>query len=185
MNRLRASWIALLTLGAGGLAASTFPGCAFGNYPPIDEAKEDAAVNDPNLAPIPSMIRVALAHVIERWPVEGDYVVNLPRGMNGRRANEIMMKLGDPRAHLPAAEHESLPVYHVTRVWLRPGGTNEVEVLRPVFGVGAPGVDAEFQPISVRMRRTPLEEWEVDSVRAWPIGMQVPPPLYGWEGQGG
>lgn len=168
-------------LGLTALAGQT--GCAsYGNYPPIGTAKDDAAVNDPNAAPIPTIMRTALLHVVDRFPVEGDYVVNLPEGMTVRRANEFMMKLGDARAHLPSAETESRPVYHITRVWLRPGGTSEVEILRPVYGVGAPGVDAEFQPVTVRLRHTPLEPYKVDSVRVWPIGIAVPPPLFGWNG---
>lgn len=162
-------------------ACAAVAGCAsYANYPPLGTAKDDAAVNDPNVSPVPSIMRIALAHVIERFPVEGDFVVNLPEGMTVRRAQELMLKLGDPRANLPQAEVETRPVYHITRVWLRPGGTSEVEILRPVFGVGTPGDQAEFQPVTVRLRRTPLEPYKVDSVRVWPIGIAVPPPLFGW-----
>lgn len=171
-------------LGIGAL--SCVVGCAsYANYPAIGTAQDDAAVNDPNVAPVPTVIRSALLHVIERFPVEGDFVVNLPEGMTSRRAQEFMMKLGEPRARLPQAESESLPVYHVTRVWLRPAGSAEVEILRPVYGVGAPGDKPEFQPVTVRLRRTPLEPYRVDSVRVWPIGIAVPPPLYGWTDEGG
>lgn len=160
---------------------ATLPGCAsYANYPPIGTAKDDAAVNDPNVAPVPTIMRTSLLHVIDRFPVEGDFVVNLPEGMTVRRAQEFMLKLGQPRASLPQAETETRPVYHITRVWLRPGGTSEVEILRPVFGVGTPGDQAEFQPVTVRLRHTPLEPYKVDSVRVWPIGIAVPPPLFGW-----
>jgi hypothetical protein len=163
-----------------GVASGLF-GCSYANYPPIGTAADDAAVNDPNAAPVPSLTRTALGHVIERFPVEGDYVVNLPEGMTRRRAEELVMKLWDERAHLPGPGTELCPVYHVTRVWLRPGGRSEVEVLRPVFGVGTPGDQAEFQPVSVYLRRSPLERWKVDGVRVWPIGTAVPPPLFGWD----
>ncbi|MBL8746125.1 MAG: hypothetical protein JNK58_07195 [Phycisphaerae bacterium] len=178
-TRTLAALVGTLTLAAAGMLS----GCAsYANYPAIGTAKDDAAVNDPNVAPVPTLMRTALLHVVNRFPVEGDYVVNLPEGMTARRAQEFMMKLGDPRARLPQAESESLPVYHITRVWLRPGGTSEVEILRPVYGVGAPGDQAEFQPVTVRLRRTPLEPYKVDSVRVWPIGIAVPPPLFGWDG---
>jgi hypothetical protein len=182
---LRSFTLSLAALiGLAALTAQT--GCAsYGNYPAIGTAQDDAAVNDPNAAPIPTLMRLALVHVVDRFPVDGDYVVNLPEGMTSRRAEEFMMKLGDARAHLPSAETESRPVYHVTRVWLRPGGTSEVEILRPVYGVGAPGVDAEFQPVTVRLRKTPLEPYKVDNVRVWPIGIAVPPPLFGWNGSAG
>lgn len=168
------------------LAALAGPsGCAsYANYPPIGTAQDDAAVNDPNVAPVPTLMRTALLHVVDRFPVEGDFVVNLPEGMTARRAHEFMLKLGQPRASLPQAETETRPVYHITRVWLRPGGTSEVEILRPVFGVGTPGDQAEFQPVTVRLRHTPLEPYKVDSVRVWPIGIAVPPPLFGWDEAG-
>lgn len=166
---------------AGLLSVAALPGCAsYANYPAIGTPKDDAAVNDPNVSPVPTVMRTALVHIVERFPVEGDYVVNLPEGLTRRRADELIMQMRDPRARLPAAEVEALPVYHVTRVWLRPAGSAEVEILRPVFGVGAPGDKAEFQPVTVNLRRTPLEAWKVDNVRVWPIGMLVPPPLYGW-----
>lgn len=161
-------------------------GCAsYGNYPPIGTSADDAAVNDPNLAPIPTLIRVGLRHVIERFPVEGEYLVNLPRGMTSRRAREFMGRLGEPAAHLPTTAADPRPVYHVNRVWLRPGGRSEVEILRPVFGVGTPGDAVQYQPVSVYLRRTPLEQWKVDSVRVWPIGIAETPPLYGWDDAAG
>lgn len=181
MNRLitRTACAALSVAVFAALAGT--PGCAsYANYPAIGTAKDDAAVNDPNIAPVPTVMRTALMHVVERFPVDGEYIVNLPEGMTVRRAEEFMMKLGDPRASLPQAETESRPVYHITRIWLRPAGSAEVEILRPVYGVGAPGDQPEFQPVTVRMRKTPLEPFKVDSVRVWPIGIAVPPPLYGW-----
>lgn len=157
-------------------------GCAMhANYPPIGTAEDDAAVNDPNAAPVPTIVQAALRRVIERFPVQGEYNINLPQGMTRRRAEEIVTLLRQPGARLPSSASQELPTYHVTRVWLRPGGTSTVEILRPVFGVGTPGTEAQYQPVSVNLRRSPLEDWQVDSTRVWPIGSAVPPPLYGWE----
>lgn len=175
---LRTGWL------AAGLIGFALSGCAsYVNYPPIDTAKDDAAVNDPNVSPVPSVIRAALRRVLESYPVEGDYFVNLPEGMTRRRAEEVIARLRDARARLPSSEAGLLPAYHVTRVWLRPGDKAEVEILRPVFGVGTPGDLAQYQPVTVRLRRGPLEDWKVANVRVWPIGMIAPPPLYGWQAE--
>ena len=156
-------------------------GCAeYGNYPSIGTAAEDPAVNDPNVAPMPTITQAALRHVIGRFPVNGPYLVNLPQGMQRRRAEEIVRALRDANASLPSPERASLPAFHVTKVWLRPSSKAQVEILRPMFGVGNPGVPEEYQPVTVRLRRGPLENWEVDSVRIWPVGMRQPPELYGW-----
>lgn len=183
INGLRTKRIrtALLTGCMLALVAGAVAGCAsYANYPPIGTAADDAAVNDPNVAPVPTMMRTALLHLVDRFPVEGEYVVNLPEGMTRRRAEEFILLLRDPRARLPREGDESAQVFHITQVWLRPGGRSQVEILRPVFGVGTPGDQAEFQPVSVYLRRTPLEAWRVDGIRAWPIGIAVPPPLFGW-----
>lgn len=171
-----------MAVGAAAFGAAMLNGCAtYANYPAIGTADDDAAVNDPNVAPTPTVARAAVRHIVERFPVEGAYVVNLPEGMTRRRAEEVILLLRDPNANLPSPATAGLPVYHVTKVWVRPAGHAEVEVIRPVFGVGTPGDVAEFQPVTVRLRRSPLENWQVDSVRVWPIGLKVPPPLYGWD----
>lgn len=162
-------------------------GCAnYMNYPAIGTAAEDAAINDPSIAPAPTVAQKALKHVIERFPVDGPYLVNLPQGMTHRRADEVVRNLRDPNARLPQAGDGpgGTPAYHVTRIWVRPSDKAQVEILRPMFGVGNPGDQAQYQPVTVKLRRSPLESWQVDSVRVWPVGMQQPPELYGW-GQAG
>lgn len=161
-------------------------GCAsYVNYPPIGTAEEDAAINDPNVAPAPTVVQAALKHVVKKFPVNGPYLVNLPQGMLKRRADEIIAALKDPNASLPSPERANLPAFHVTKVWLRPSDKAQVEILRPIFGVGNPGIPEEYQPVTVRLRRSPLEPWQVDSVRVWSVGMKQPPVLFGWPERGG
>lgn len=174
----RSSFKRMLVLAA---LSVTGHGCAsYINYPAIGTAEEDAAVNDPSVAPAPTVIQASLKRVVERFPVQGPYLVNLPQGMVKRRADEIVASLRDPNASLPRIGGEPLPVYHVTQVWVRPGDKAQVEILRPVFGVGNPGNPEQYQPITVRLRRSPVENWKIDSLRVWPIGSAVPPELYGW-----
>lgn len=173
LARLVAAGLCAAMLAAGGCASHV-------NYPPIGTAEEDSAVNDPNTAPTPVVIQTALKHIINRFPVDGPYVVNLPSGMLQTRASEIVGSLKDPGAALPSRATANLPVYHVIRVGIRPLDKATVEILRPVFGVGYPGSPEQYQPVTVHLRRSPLEPWKVDSVRVWPIGMTQPPELYGW-----
>lgn len=167
-------------------AALLLSGCAsYVNYPAIGTAEEDPAINDPNVAPAPTIVQASLRHVITRFPVNGPYLVNLPQGMLKRRADEIVAALRDPNASLPSPERANLPAFHVTKVWLRPSDKAQVEILRPIFGVGNPGIPEEYQPVTVRLRRSPLENWQVDSVRIWSVGMKQPPVLFGWPDRGG
>jgi hypothetical protein len=177
---------AALAIFAAGMTAFTgLSGCAsYVNYPAIGTAEEDAAVNDPNAAPAPTVTQAALRHVVSRFPVNGPYLVNLPQGMQKRRADEIVAALRDPNASLPTADRAGLPAFHVTRVWVRPSDKAQVEILRPIFGVGNPGIPEEYQPVTVKLRRSPLEAWQVDSVRVWSVGLRKPPALYGWPDRG-
>lgn len=154
-------------------------GCApYANYPARGE--DDPAINDPNFAPSPEVMQVALRWVLTSWPVEGEYVINFPQGMSRRRAEEIIRNLEDPNARLVSIETSGLPAFHISKVWIRPGARAQVEILRPVFGIGGRDEAALYQPITVRLRRSPLEPWKVEAVRAWPVGQAEVPELFGW-----
>ena len=147
-------------------------GCAtYANYPAIGG---DAAVNDPNVVPLPSLATTALRWVVEQHPVEGEYVVNLPQGTEYERAGKMARSVGEG-ARLVSEATSGLPAYHVSRIWLR-GDRAEVDVMRPVTG-GA------HQMMTVRMKND-LGRWIVTSTRAWPVGMGKTPELFGWEQPG-
>lgn len=170
---------AVMAAAALGCVSAPLGGCAtYANYPARGE--KDPAINDPNVFPAPEVIGVALERVLSRWPVEGEFVVNLPRGMTRRRAEEIVRKLHDPLARLVSIETAGLPAFHVTRVWIRPGARAQVEVLRPIFGIGGRDEAALYQPVTVKLRQSPLRAWRVDAVRVWPIGQAETPELFGW-----
>lgn len=154
-----------------GVGASWTAGCAtYANYPAVDG---DVAVNDPNVAPLPSMMTVAMGWLMDRYPAEGAYVVNWPRGMDRARAKS-MVELVGPDARVVSPETEGLPVYHVSRVWLR-GDRGEVDVMRPV----AQG-EGGYQTVTVHLR-SELGRWEIANSKVWPMGMASAPELYGWD----
>lgn len=159
---------ALLGVVAMGMIVACGAGCAtYANYPEIGN---DAAVNDPNVSPLPTLEEEALRWVVGKHPVEGGYVVNLARGTRRSTAESIVKDLGGG-ARLVSDESMGLPVYHVSRIWLR-GDRAEVDVLRPV-GEGA------YQAVTVRLK-SDFGRWVVSSTKTWPVGMGDVPELYGW-----
>jgi hypothetical protein len=153
----------------GLVAAALLSGCAaYFNYPSIGN---DAAINDPNVAPVPTVMTLALRTVLTDHPPEGSYVVNLPEGMGRKQANRIVSDLGTPTAQLATRGTAELPVWHVSRIWIR-GDRAEVDVLRPLAGA--------HQGTTVRMTGGP-RPWRVTSTKVWPVGMLDVPELYGWD----
>lgn len=151
--------------------------CAhYANYPPIGN---DLAVNDPNTAPLPELIAAALRDTVRRYPVDGAFVINLPAGLERRRAESIAAELGEnARLVVPGTQH--LPAYHVTRIWVR-GDRATVEVLRPVTELHSDSATPDrHQAISIRLARGAFAPWSVTSHRAWTIGAGEPPELFGW-----
>jgi hypothetical protein len=143
------------------------------NYPSVGN---DAAVNDPNIAPMPEVIERALGRVLSDDPPASPYVVNFPKGMRRGNAVEILESIGDPRAELAALRVSGLPVYHIKRVWIR-GSSARVEIMRPTPG------EADAYVLSVvRLESRIGGNWRVTESRAWPVEASEAPPLYGWPG---
>lgn len=177
-------------LGLATLAGAT--GCAtYANYPPIGQ---DLAINDPNVVPLPVLMRVATTRVLQRDAASGDlpdnWVLNLPRGMTTTRARSVLdntmsdagvgggMLVGD-------SGYLGLPVYSITRVWLR-GDKATVDVIRPVTLDGmqpteenTDGVAYTYQKVTLRLEGG-FRPWRVVGTREWPIGLEDRPELFGW-----
>ncbi|HVZ94313.1 MAG TPA: hypothetical protein VG797_07375 [Phycisphaerales bacterium] len=174
---------ATTALAASGLLSG---GCAsYANYPEIGE---DAAINDPNHPPIPELMAATLKYTVEKYPIGGDYVVNLPPGMQLRWAERVVKRIEDPAAHLVTPGTEALPAYHITEIWLR-GDAATVEVIRPVRGL-KPGAEGQtgaytYQSMRLKLRGTLGSDWRVIGTRAWTMGAAEPPRLYGWASETG
>ncbi len=183
-NRPLAAVILGLRLPVLASAAASLPllaACSsYTNYPAIDTPDDDAARNDANSRRASKVMATAMKRVVSTYPVEGLYVVNLPEGMTRDRAEDFMRRLDEPSARLLLTGSADVPVYHITRVWIRPSARAEVEILRPVFGVGNPGRPEQFQQVTVKLQKAAMDEWRVEAVRFWPIGLVTPPPLRGW-----
>ena len=147
-------------------------------YPPRGDSALETS--DPNKNPAPKVMEVALRRVTSRFGVEGDYVINLPQGMEQRWAEALVRRLDEEHAHVVAPENEGMPVFHVTRVWVRVGSWAEVEILRPMTGLASQDGSMVYEPVTIRMSKSALQPWKIVSVRAWAGRETEPPPLFGW-----
>lgn len=153
----------------------TLTGCVgYTTYPP--PTGSDTAINSPNVPPAPDVIVAALRRTIVRHRVSGDYAVNLPPELTVKRANWIVSHLDDPHAHLLTASTQSLPTYHVARIWIR-GNYAEVDVFHPVMDIPGPAGAPVVQLATVTLRSN-LARWRMESIHSSRIGAAAPPPLH-------
>lgn len=160
-----------LTLGLVGCVGYT-------TYPPPGEGtgSGDAAFNSPNIPPAPEVIAVALRHIVERYPVAGAYALNLPAELSAKKSRRISKLLDDPKAQPLTSQTQTLPIYHVARIWIR-GASAEVDIFRPVTDIpGPPGVPVS-QLVTLSLKSN-LARWRVVSTRSSAIGVASPPPLH-------
>ncbi|MEM8834276.1 MAG: hypothetical protein AAGD00_00515 [Planctomycetota bacterium] len=161
------------------LGAASITGCAsYGSYPEIGS---DAAVNDTNVIPMPTLMRLAVTEVAERYGyTDAPYLVNWPKGTEMRTADRMIELMpGDAARAMPGTLDR--PTLHVTRVWLRVD-TGTVEVLRPMLELG-PKDDGTFayEPVVVHLRTGALKPWRVVATRAWSPDTRNIPRVHLWE----
>lgn len=143
------------------------------SYPPVEG---DAAFHDLGVTPAPEVMGDAVRFVIERYPLEGSYLVNLPRGTQRRTAEKVVNIVNDSNAWIVNELMLDRPAVHITKVWVR-GDRASVDVMRPV------GEDV-YQTITVRLAQA-MGDWKVTGAREFTTGAFEAPPLYGWFGESG
>ena len=190
LARLASAAVAGLLLAAAGPMGCTHQ---YANYPEIPSAK--GLKQDPNTPAAESAMVTALQFVANRYPpgtlrldaknsreagemiTATPMVVNLPVGQRQSYYRRIARKVGPNVAPMTADVDASLPVYHVTRVWLR-FSEGWVDVMRPMPEL-PPGPDGKpvYQTVTLKMRGG-LGPWRVLHARAWPPGIDpVPEPF--------
>jgi hypothetical protein len=178
-----------------GLVALGLPACQkYQNYPAVATAR--GTPEEPNNPATEAAIVAALQYVATRFPPDGGllaepvkevektqadfpFAVNLPAGMRKSFYERIPTKVGPEVKPLTPdiVEQNSLPIYHVTRVWLR-FNSGTVDVLRPVPGLGkGPDGSPVYQKITLRLEGG-FSPWRVVHARAWEPGTDDPPPYY-------
>lgn len=152
-------------------------GCVgYTTYPPADWQTASGDISGP---PADELMTESLRHVIDRYPPGGvgTIAINLPEGVHDRAYGVIARRVG-PDVVPMAPGLESMPTYHVTRIWVR-GTRAEVDVLRPVGELGpSPSGEPIIQAVTVQLEGG-LSRWRVMRVRPWVIGSEaVPEPHY-------
>lgn len=171
-------------------------GCVgYATYPPMEGMR---GFKNPNSDPLPRLMIESVKWVSTRYPptaaqewsapptiVPGEgakFVVNLPAGVNADLYRSIARKIGPDCVPMEPGV-ETLPTYHVARIWVQ-GDEAKVDVLRPVPGARGAGASGNAdsrqitQGITVRLRGG-VEAWHVTSHNVWTIGaMDVPPINY-------
>lgn len=151
-------------------------GCVgYTTYPPADRQIASRDINGP---PADEIMTEALRWTISRYPPAGGGLVaiNLPEAVHDRAYSVVAYRVG-PDAVAMARGNESMPTYHVTRVWVR-GDRAEVDVLRPVDELGpSPRGDPIVQALTLTLEGG-MRPWRVVRSRPWVIGMDSIPPLH-------
>ncbi len=178
------------------MAALFAPGCVGHNViNPV--ADGERGFSNPNSDPIPPLMIESLRWVVTRYPPEEAaewtaggaplpdagigtpgprFAINLPEGTNALVYQRVANLVGF--GAVPMQEgNESLPTYHVSRIWVS-GDEAKVDVIRPIKGLNAgPESRPITQPITVRLRGG-LAPWHVTSHNVWSFNSLPTPPLY-------
>lgn len=122
-------------------------------------------------ASIKSMV-AALDRVILKHPMrdgQSRYALNLPAGTTPETASIVVSRL--PKGAMLPYEgmEESVPVYHISRIWLR-GASGKVDVVYPI--------DAETDGGVTVWVHGGDRSWYVERLQYWSPGTVPTPPLY-------
>lgn len=168
----------LLTL-AGTIALAS---CTreYANYPPIT-GDEFATKNVNASFNMKNAMAAALRWTALRYPPPGGenapFAINLPAGSSEETYQRVIELIGRGAQPVSEANANSLPVYHVTRVWLR-GEIARIDIVRPVFEVAdKPGGGHVYRGVEVRLAGG-WKPWHVTGSSEYEIGVLEPPALH-------
>lgn len=162
----------LIPLSAALLGALLAPLAGCTSYTSVPGPESPLAGDNPNARQAARATEAALQWVIQRHPVQGPFVLNLPAGTSLETAEAIAQAVG-PMAQLPDEATGDLPVYHVSRVWIRLSDAKVDVVFPSTDGLGRPvqrGVTA-WMNAGVR-------PWRVSRGQYWSPGTVPVPPLW-------
>lgn len=155
-------------IAAAGMLGLT--GCtSYTNVPGPDAA---IAMQDPNARQASRAVQAALEWTVRRHPVDGPFLINLPVGTSTETAASIAEALG-PMARVPDSQSADLPVYHITRVWIRISD-GKVDVVYPTKdGMGREIV----RGVTVWMNAG-VRPWRVSRGQYWTPGTVPVPQIW-------
>lgn len=155
---------------ASGMLAAILPACtSYTNVPGPDAA---TAQQDPNARQASRAAETALAWTVQRHPVEGPYWINLPPGTSIETAESIAATLGG-MARVPDAPSTELPVYHVSRVWIRLS-EGKVDVIFPARD----GLNRQVQRAVTVWMNGGIRPWTARRGQYWSPGTVPVPEIW-------
>ena len=159
--------ISLLIVGWGA-------GCV--SYTSVPEPSKGIALGHTNSGGSIKTIVASIERVVLRHPMrdaQGSYAVNLPVGTTPETAATIISRL-PVGAVLPyEGMSDSVPVYHIGRVWLR-GSSGKVDVVYPFAGSDGQKIDGGVT-VWVHGGDRP---WYVKRLQYWAPGTVPTPEIY-------
>jgi len=162
------------TLGATIAISGLLGGCI--SYTNVPEPESAPAFKSANHNQAIKVTREALDDVIERYPMrdaQGRYSVNLPAGTNLESAQLIINGLPDG-AVLPSENmDDSIPVYHIGRIWIRASDA-KVDVLYPARSFDG----SEFTGNVTVWLNGGVRSWRLNRMQHWAPGTIPVPPIY-------
>lgn len=161
---------ACLAAGMLGLGLLALPACT--SYTNVPGPESKPAQQDPNARQPSSAMEAALRWAIRRHPVPGPYALNLPVGTTRETADRIAAALG-PDAVVPDSTETDLPVYHVTRVWIRLSDA-KVDVVYPMTD----GLGRKIQRGVTVWMHAGVRPWTVSRGQYWSPGTIPVPPVW-------
>lgn len=196
----------LLTATSAALLLCVLGGCVGYSGHPEPKPVGDPTLSSPNVVSSKDVAATALEWVIKRYPPTGEdgrltmwrEFEEAPAGADGTVVPRLAINIGDPdvrastydelvrragRGAVPLTpENESLPIYHVGRVWVE-GDMATVDIFRPVVPwPDGPANQRAYQAITVRLRGG-MKPWNVVAHRVWGIGATPVPPIVYYTGE--
>ncbi|MFG0246765.1 MAG: hypothetical protein ACF8MF_12030 [Phycisphaerales bacterium JB052] len=171
------SWITRTTIApvaAGILGTLMLTGCI--SYTNVPEPESAPAFKSANHSQAIRVTRVALDEVIQRYPMrdaQGHYSVNLPVGTTLESAQKIVQDLPDGVVLPYEGMDDSIPVYHIGRIWIRASDA-KVDVLYPARSFDG---DAFTGNVTIWLNGG-VRTWKLNRVQHWAPGTIGIPPLY-------
>jgi hypothetical protein len=163
-------------------------------YPDVPTAQ--GFTENPNTPACEQAVVASVQYVASRWsPGKREYdesatpggapmvpyemLVNLPVGTRKMFCERIPAQIGpNVQPITPETVQTGLPIFHVSRVWLR-FNSGTVDVLRPAteLGIGPDGQPI-YQKITLTLKREFNTTWRVVYGRTWSPGDDTPPELF-------
>ena len=173
-NSSRTTRTLLAPLTAGLVGTLMLAGCV--SYTNVPEPESAPAFKSANHSQAIRVTRVALEEVIGRYPMsddQGRYSVNLPAGTTIESAQKIIEHLPEGAVLPYEGMDESVPVYHIGRIWIRASDA-KVDVLYPARSFDG----TEFTGNVTVWLNGGVQRWRVSRVQHWAPGTIGVPPLY-------